>query len=109
MTRRASVLFALSITLVCAGAFAQDAQSIYQRTCAACHGPDGSGVTGVGPSLKASQFVSSSSIDEIASTIRNGRMGDEKRYPDYPAVMPPNPQLSDVEVRALAEYVKSEF
>lgn len=109
MTRRASILLTLSIGLIGAGAYAQDPQSIYQRTCAACHGPDGSGVPSVGPALKASQFVASSSVDEIASTIRNGRMGDEKRYSDYPAVMPPNPQLSEAEVRSLAEYIKSEF
>ena len=110
MTRHTSrLLLAFSLCLVCSGAYAEDAQSIYRSACVACHGPDGAGIPGVGPSLKKSEFVNASSVDEIAATIRNGRMGDEKRYADYPAAMPPNPQLSDAEAKALAEYVKSEF
>jgi cytochrome c5 len=74
-------------------------ETLYMSSCVACHGPDGSGVVGLGKSLHPndSELVRESSDEELAEFIKVGRQ------PDHPLnttgiAMPPkggNPALSD--------------
>ena len=86
---------------------AADGQTLYAQQCAACHGPAGEGLQFVAPGLKGSAFVKDSSIDDIVNVIRQGRSAEAKKYPAYPSVMPPFPQLKDEDAKAVAEYVKT--
>ena len=49
-----------------------------------------------------------SSAADIASTVSNGRAGDQKRYKDLPSPMPAQ-KLSDAKMKNLVDYVKGEL
>ncbi len=46
---------------------------LFTNTCAACHGPDGKGVQGVGQDLVESEFVAAKTDQELIEFIRQGR------------------------------------
>lgn len=98
-------VFILATAIFSAQAFA-DGEAVFKQQCASCHGVKGQGMQYVAPPLKGSEFVKASAIEDIVATIRDGRTGDAKRHADYPAAMPPFPQLSEEDVAAVAEYVK---
>ena len=75
-------------------------KTIYEINCRACHGPDLRGGDIGGPNLLRSQLVLNDQHGElILPVVRNGRMN-----PGMP-VMPPQPQLSEDDVKAVAEYI----
>ncbi len=75
---------------------AAEGARLYARYCSACHGNYGRG--GVGVPLALEDFLESVSNEYIARTIRLGRPG---------RVMPAFPRLTDQEVQAITEYVRS--
>ena len=75
---------------------APDGQRLYDRNCAACHGSNGTG--GVGVPLALPDFQYQVTDDYLATTIRKGRPG---------RVMPAFEELSDAEVEALVNHVRS--
>lgn len=95
----------LALTMV-PGIAVADGESVFKQQCASCHGVKGQGMQYVAPPLKGSDFVQSASVEDIIATIRAGRTGEAKQHPDFPAAMPPFPQLSDEDVAAVAAYVK---
>lgn len=77
-------------------------KTLYEINCRACHGADLRGGDIGGPNLLRSQLVLNDQHGEsILPVVRNGRMN-----PGMP-VMPPLPNLSDDDVKAIAEYVHS--
>lgn len=86
-----------------------DGESVFKQQCASCHGVKGQGMQYVAPALKGSKFIASASVDEIKTMIRAGRSAEQKLHPDFPAAMPPFPQLSDEDIAAVAEYVKGKL
>lgn len=101
-------VFAISMIVFSTSATA-DGESIFKQQCASCHGVKGQGMQYVAPPLKGSEFLAAASIDEIKATIKNGRSGEQKRHPDFPAAMPSFAQLSDEEITAVAEFVKAKL
>lgn len=86
-----------------------DGEKLYQSTCAACHGPDARGLTGLGKNLTTSTFVDQQSLDQMVAFLQEGR---EAGHPlnTTGIAMPPkggNPALTDADLRAIAEYVKA--
>lgn len=73
-----------------------DGAKLFARNCAACHGEEGRG--GIGVPLALPSFQATISDDYVFKTIRHGRPG---------RVMPAFPNLSDAQVRALVQYVRS--
>ncbi len=69
---------------------------LYAQYCSVCHGNHGRG--GVGVPLALEDFLESVSNQYIERTIRLGRPG---------RVMPAFPRLTDQEVQAITEYVRS--
>src|SRR6185503_3672777 len=66
-------------------------------SCAACHGPTGGGIPGLGKDLTSSEFVSGKTDDELISFIKVGRDPSDPLNTTGIA-MPPkggNPALSD--------------
>ncbi len=90
-----------------AGLAQQDAgQAIFQRECAGCHQPDGSGVPGAFPPLAGNPNAADPSY--VADVVRNGRQGPiEVAGQTYDAVMPPVAGLTDAEIDTVASYVAS--
>jgi cytochrome c oxidase cbb3-type subunit 3 len=77
-------------------------KTLYEINCRACHGGDLRGGDIGGPNLLRSQLVLNDQHGElILPVVRNGRMN-----PGMP-VMPPQPQLSEDDVKAIAEYIHS--
>jgi cytochrome c oxidase cbb3-type subunit III len=77
-------------------------QAIYGASCRLCHGPDLRGGDMGGVNLLRSQLVLNDQKGElIQPVVRNGR-----QTPGLPP-MPPFPQMSDDDIRALAEYIHS--
>jgi cytochrome c oxidase cbb3-type subunit 3 len=77
-------------------------KTLYEINCRACHGADLRGGDIGGHNLLRSQLVLNDQHGEqILPVVRNGRMN-----PGMP-VMPPQPNLSDDDVKAIAEYIHS--
>jgi nitrite reductase (NO-forming) len=91
------------------GDLASLGKSVYQRTCFACHGADGSGIPNVFPPLKNSDWIEKHGKPGMISTVANGMSGavtvNGKKYNN---VMPPQ-QLSDKEMAAVLTYVYKEI
>ena len=73
-----------------------DGARLFAQNCAVCHGETGSG--GIGVPLSLPSFQATVSNQYLAATIRHGRPG---------RVMPAFTQLSDAEVAALVDYIRS--
>src|SRR5688572_5124193 len=83
-------------------ALIQRGQALYGASCRLCHGPDLRGGDMGGVNLLRSQLILNDQKGElILPVVRNGR-----QTPGLPP-MPPFPQISDDDVRALAEYIHS--
>jgi len=63
-------------------AMAKDAPEIFRVLCTPCHGMNGEGKKPMGPPLKGSEFIKTSSDADVKKTIQNGRAGTEKKFKD---------------------------
>jgi cytochrome c6 len=98
----AVVLVAMLILIAAPAAFAAaDGAAIYKAKCAACHGPDGSGQTAMGKSLKLrdlrSPEVQKQTDQELSKITTDGK----GKMPAYKG------KLTDVEISALVTYLRS--
>lgn len=83
--------------------------TVYTGTCAACHGPTAAGIDALGKSLAPSEFVASTSEDDLAEFIKVGRSVSDPANTQG-IDMPPrggNPALSDQDLQDVAAYIKS--
>lgn len=79
-------------------------KSVYERVCAACHLPDGSGVAGVFPPLANSDFFQERPY-EMAHIVLHGRSGElVVNGQHYNGVMPAQ-DLNDDDVAAVINYI----
>ena len=88
-----------SLLLLCALGAAQAApkgEDLFARHCSACHGAHGEG--GVGVPLSLPSFINSVSEDFLVKTMRTGRPG---------RIMPAFDELSDAQVHAIAQFMRS--
>lgn len=78
-------------------------------TCAACHGPNGEGVTGLGKPFTTSVFIASKTDAELVEFLKVGRAVDDPLNTTGVA-MPAkggNPALTDQELLDLATYIRT--
>lgn len=81
----------------------------YQQYCLACHQADGSGVPGMYPPLKATEWVDGDT-ERLIRVVLYGLAGPiEVDGEQYDQVMAASEFLSDEEVAAVLTYVRSEF
>jgi len=82
-------------------------EKVYAQTCIACHGTNGKGaIPGVSDFTKSDGPLAKLD-DTLFASIRDGLA-----TPGKPLSMPPkggNPSLSDEEIRAVLEYLRSSF
>jgi cytochrome c6 len=89
--------------LLCGGPVAfGDAASLYDKSCASCHGKDGSGTTKMGKKTKAKDYrdakVQASFTDaEGIKVIKDGK-GKMKGYKN---------RLADADCKALMDYIRA--
>ncbi len=83
-------------------------QEIYEETCIACHGPDGSGaLPGITPDFTAKDGPLSQSDEVLIEHITDGFQS-----PGSQMAMPPlggNDELTEEDVQAVLDYLKHEF
>ncbi|MCP4308758.1 MAG: cytochrome c [bacterium] len=78
-------------------------------TCAACHGPAGEGIEGLGKPMPGSAFIAGLSDDELVVFIKEGRgTGDPENTTgvDMPA-NGGNPALSDQDLLHIVAFIRS--
>ena len=87
----------LFIALLSMSAYsAPDGDELFARYCSACHGVDGKG--GVGVPIALPSFLNSVSDEYLKKTIRYGRPG---------RIMPAFSSLSDAQVSAIVQHIRS--
>jgi disulfide bond formation protein DsbB len=83
--------------------------NLFQATCAACHGFNAMGISGLGKTLIGSEYINSISDDELLSFINVGRQVFDPLNTTG-VMMPPkggNPTLTDDDLRAVIAYIRS--
>lgn len=101
----ALTMFAFAAT----SAMAKDGVDIFRAKCSHCHGYKGQGIRGYTATLKGSQLVTKGSDADIKTTIKTGRVGDAKKFKDFPVVMYPEKDLSETELDSLVKFLKSDL
>jgi len=78
-------------------------------TCAACHGPKGEGVAGLGKNMTTSEFIAGKSDDELVEFIKVGRAPDDPLNTTGVAMLPKggNPALSDEDLYDIVAYIRT--
>lgn len=105
MSYMISLLAALAVSPL---ASAADGKTVFDGTCAACHGAKGQGTPGMAPALKGDPFVIKGSIADIESTIQDGRSGDKKKYKDIHMDMPAW-HLPEADLKAVVAYLRGDL
>ena len=84
-------------------------QDLYGKTCVACHGPNGEGVTGLGRDMTTSTFIAEKSDAELIEFIKVGR--DPSDPLNTTGVAMPakggNPALSDEDLQHIIAYIRT--
>lgn len=81
----------------------------FEEICAACHGKDARGITGLGKDLTTSQFVKSQTDDQLLAFVNKGRDISDPANTTGVA-MPPKggrPDLTDDQIRAIIAYIRT--
>ena len=108
-TRHIGYMIILVATLTLSPlASASDGKTVFENTCAACHGAKGQGTPGMAPALKGDHFVIKGSLAEIENTIQNGRSGDKKKYKDIHMDMPAW-HLPEADIKAVVAYLRGDL
>jgi mono/diheme cytochrome c family protein len=92
-----------------AGGDAAKGQTLFAGTCSACHGPTGTGVTGLGKDLTTSTFVADQSDAELVAFIKAGRPASDPLNTTG-IDMPPrggNPALTDQDLADIVSYLRT--
>lgn len=82
---------------------------LFAISCAACHGPAGEGVRGLGKDMTASEFIAKASDVELLDFVKTGRAADHPQN-ETGVLMPPkggNPELTDEQLRNIIGYMRS--
>ena len=81
---------------------------IFRRVCAACHGPAGEGMPGLGKDMTHSTFIAESSDEALLEFVKVGRLPSDPLSAGM-APMPPkggDPTLTDQQLRDVIAFVR---
>lgn len=88
---------------------ADNGEQVYVQSCSSCHGPDATGVTGLGKDLTSNDFIQDMSDDELLVFIKQGRpSGDPANTTGID--MPPkggNPAITDEQIMDIVAYLRT--
>lgn len=83
-------------------------KELFATTCAACHGPEGKGVPGLGKDMTTSTFIADQSDAELLAFIKVGRAPTDPLNTTG-VLMPPkggNPALTDEQLMDIIAYIR---
>lgn len=107
VTRSLAIVGLASLVTPAIAAGSEAGEKVYAQTCIACHGANGKGaIPGVSDFTKADGPLAKSD-ETLTASIRDGLV-----TPGKPLSMPPkggNPSLSDEDIQAVLEYLRSSF
>lgn len=88
---------------------AAEGEQLFVQTCAACHGPKGEGIQGLGKDMTASEFISGKTDDELVEFIKVGRAPDDPLNTTGVAMLPKggNPSLTDEDLYDIVAYMRT--
>jgi disulfide bond formation protein DsbB len=84
-------------------------KTVFEGTCASCHGPDAKGLPGLGKDLTTSEWVSTQTDAQLEKFIKTGRPAADKLNTTG-IDMPPkggNPALTDADIENVVAFVRS--
>jgi mono/diheme cytochrome c family protein len=84
-------------------------QTLYQQSCASCHGPNGEGVPGLGKDMAHSDFINGLTDAELVEFIKQGRSASDPLNTTN-IDMPPkggNPALNDEGIYDIVAFIRS--
>lgn len=84
-------------------------QEVFATTCAACHGPKGEGVQGLGKDMTTSQFIADQTDAQLLEFVKKGRDTSDPLNTTGVA-MPPkggNPALTDEQLVDIIAFIRS--
>jgi nitrite reductase (NO-forming) len=85
-------------------------EGTYKRVCAACHQPDGRGLTGAFPPLAQSDYLASTNKDRLVDGIITGLQGPiTVNGAIYNSAMPPMGFLTDEEIAAALTFARASW
>lgn len=83
-------------------------KQVFKQTCVACHGEDGKGIEGLGKNWTTSEYIASSTNDELFEFLKVGRTIEDPANTTG-VLMPPrggNPNLTDDDLRNVVLYMR---
>jgi disulfide bond formation protein DsbB len=83
--------------------------ALYQGSCQACHGPEGTGIEGLGKPWVGSEFINSTSNEDMVEFLKVGRPSDDPLNTTGIAMLPRggNPSLTDDDLKDLVAYMRT--
>ena len=84
-------------------------KKLFEGTCSACHGPEGTGVPGLGKDMTTSEFIAGKTDDELVAFIKVGRDPSDPLNTTGVA-MPPkggNPTFSDEDLYNVVAFIRT--
>ncbi len=88
---------------------AAQGESLYQKTCATCHGADGHGMPKLGKDLHNNEFTQKLSDDELVEFLLKGRPAWDPLN-ERGVDMPPkggNPTLTEQDLRQIVAFLRT--
>jgi mono/diheme cytochrome c family protein len=88
---------------------AAEGEALFAQTCAACHGPKGEGVQGLGKDMTTSEFIAGKSDDELVEFVKVGRPPDDPLNTTGVAMLPKggNPALTDEDLYDIVAFIRT--
>ena len=88
---------------------AENGKILFATTCAACHGPEGKGVQGLGKDMTTSTFIAGLSDEEMLAFVKTGRpISDPLNTTKVD--MPPkggNPALTEEQLKDIIAFIRT--
>ncbi|QTN32972.1 ThuA domain-containing protein [Akkermansiaceae bacterium] len=84
-------------------------REVYQRTCVACHGPDGKGVAGAFPPLDGVDWATGDPTVPIRIVLHGLHGPIQVLGRKYENIMPPHTDLKDQEIADVLTYVRQSW
>jgi len=82
---------------------------LYQGSCQACHGPEGTGIEGLGKPWVGSEFINDTSDGDLVEFLKVGRPSDDPLNTTGIAMLPygGNPSLTEDDLKDLVAYMRT--
>jgi disulfide bond formation protein DsbB len=84
-------------------------QTAFAASCSSCHGPEGTGITGLGKDLTTSEWVVTQTDADLVAFLQTGRPASDPLNTTG-IDMPPkggNPALSEADLQNIVAYIRS--